>query len=103
VTDTIEITPHGRPRIFELLTALTYAMGAVNRYEPEREIFHIPARFAADLDAMEERIEHLTNAEIETFVDGDEIDSVAIGRRSYGLTKAAELLEAMFDGKESTI
>jgi hypothetical protein len=103
VSVTIEITPEGRPRIFELLTALTYAMGAVNRFEPARTSFRIPARFEPELDAMEDRIEHLTNQEIETFVDGEESEVAAIAGRSYGLTKAHELLEAMFDGEESTI
>lgn len=95
------ITPEDRPRIFEILTELSYAMGAVNRQEPARKAFGIPPRFEIDLDAMEARIEHLTNEEIQTFCDGEETEVAAIAARSHGLTRAHELLNAMFDGEGS--
>lgn len=95
------IHPDNRPVIFELLTELYYAMGAVNRQEPARTIFAIPVRFEPFLDDIEDRVEHLTNDEIQRFVDGEETDIRSIAGRSFGLTKAHELLEAMFDGEGS--
>lgn len=95
------ITAENRPRVFELLTELSYAMGAVNRTEPERERFLIPARFAPDLVEMSTDIEHLTNAEIETLCDGEEGEAAEIAGRNYGLTAAHQLLEAMFNGEGS--
>jgi hypothetical protein len=95
------ITPNNRPQIFEILTELSYAMGVVNRQEPERTSFGIPPRFEVFLDDMEARIEQLTNAEIETFCDGEETEIQEIAGRSLGLTAAHELLNAMFDGEGS--
>lgn len=95
------ITPKNESRLFEILTELSYAMGVVNRYELEREQFLIPARFAPYLDDMGERIEHLTNEEIAIFCDGEETEAQEIAERSFGLTKAYELLNAMFDGEGS--
>jgi hypothetical protein len=74
-------------------------MGAVNCQEPERKAFGIPRRFDIDLDEMEDRIEHLTNEEIQTFCDGEETEVAAIAGRSHGLTRANQLLNAMFDGE----
>lgn len=95
------IHPDNRPLIFELLTELYYAMGAVNGQEPERTLFAIPVRFDPYLDGMEAEIEHLTNEEIEIFCDGEETEMRAIADRNPDLTKAHELLEAMFDGEGS--
>lgn len=95
------ITADNYPRVFELLTELSCAMGAVNRHEPQRTGFGIPPRFAIDLDEMEDPIEHLTNEEIQTFCDGEETEVAEIAGRSHGLTRANELLNAMFDGEGS--
>jgi hypothetical protein len=95
------IHPFNRPVVFELLTELYYAMGVVNRDQPERTVFAIPARFSPYLDDIEARVEHLTNNEIQTFVDGEDTEMRSIAGRSFGLTKAHELLEAMFEGEGS--
>src|SRR5205085_1746105 len=95
------VHPYNRPVAFELLTALYYAMGAVNAQEPERGHFAIPVRFEPYLDEIEARVEHLTNEEIETFVDGEHSDVMEIAGRSPGLTQANEMLTAMFNGEGS--
>jgi hypothetical protein len=99
----IRVTADRFPALFSTLTTLSYAMGAVNRHEPERAFFDVPERFADDLEHIDIALEHLTEAEIETFTDGEDTEIQEIAGRNPSLTRANELLNVMFDSDEASI
>lgn len=99
----IRVTADALPALFSALTTLSYAMGAVNRHEPERAFYDVPDRFADDLVHIDIALEHLTEDDIETFCDGDEEDIKEIAGRNPSLARANELLNVMFDSEEASI
>ena len=97
----IRIRPYTFPSLFNVLTELSLAMGAVNYQEPARTYFDIPIKYIEYLENLDAELEHLTNEDIQVFVDGEEKEVETIANRNPTLQVAHDLLNDMFDGKGS--
>jgi hypothetical protein len=97
----VTVTAECFPTIFRAFTHIDYANGAVNRYEPAREFYKVPAKWTVSLEECEQGLVGLMPDEFEAFCDGDYDDAAALLKSKPFLEPASVLLNGYFNGWEA--